>query len=103
MLLLVTKRLNEMVAENDLKEGMKGKMVTIQRAAIVNTFEQGNDDIWSCYDGIKNGDETDLDCGGSCVNGCMLQKQCQVGADCVDGLFCTKGKCIDRSIFCRFF
>lgn len=98
MLLVVTKRLNEMIAENDLKEGMAGKLVTIRNAAILSMFEQINEDKWSCYDRLKNEDETDVDCGGSCMNGCTLQKHCLVGNDCVDGLYCTKGKCIDRSI-----
>lgn len=97
MLLLVTKRLNEMIEENDLKEGMKGKMVSIKRAEVSHTLEQHDTDLWSCYDGIKNEDETDIDCGGSCNNGCILQKHCRIGNDCVEGLYCTKGKCIDRS------
>jgi hypothetical protein len=34
-----------------------------------------------CTDGIKDGDETDVDCGGSC-GPCADGKECLVGADC---------------------
>ena len=35
----------------------------------------------SCSDNQKNGDETDVDCGGSCVP-CAEGKGCTVGKDC---------------------
>ncbi len=38
----------------------------------------------SCTDGVKNGTETDKDCGGSC-SGCALGKTCAVNADCAQG------------------
>ena len=37
----------------------------------------------TCTDGIKNGTETDVDCGGSCAPRCAVNKGCSVGADCV--------------------
>jgi hypothetical protein len=36
-----------------------------------------------CTDGMKDADETDTDCGGSC-GGCADSKSCKVGGDCVD-------------------
>ena len=101
MLLLVKKRLDEMIADNDIKTQMKGKRLAVTRVEMVNVFEQGGQDKWSCYDGIQNEDETDADCGGSCLNACTLSKQCSTQSDCVDGLYCTKGKCIDRSLSLR--
>ncbi len=38
----------------------------------------------SCDDGIQNGSETDLDCGGSCGNTCETGEDCLSGLDCVD-------------------
>jgi hypothetical protein len=35
----------------------------------------------SCDDNIRDGDETDIDCGGSCVP-CGLAQQCRTNADC---------------------
>jgi hypothetical protein len=38
-------------------------------------------------DGVQNGDETDVDCGGSAPK-CDVQKKCKVGGDCTSGV-CT--------------
>jgi hypothetical protein len=38
----------------------------------------------ACDDGIQNGSETDLDCGGSCGNTCETGEDCLSGLDCVD-------------------
>jgi hypothetical protein len=43
----------------------------------------------TCYDGVKNGDETDVDCGGSCAP-CIAGKACNENADCVSGV-CAAG------------
>jgi hypothetical protein len=45
-----------------------------------------------CSDGVKNGDETDVDCGGSCPNRCALGKGCQVSGDC-DKVVCDARVC----------
>jgi hypothetical protein len=37
----------------------------------------------SCTDGIANGDETDVDCGGSCGK-CHLGKRCKTTSDCIE-------------------
>ncbi len=39
----------------------------------------------SCNDQTKNGNETDVDCGGSCSTKCAVGKACSVGADCASG------------------
>src|SRR5690606_23712945 len=43
----------------------------------------------SCGDGVKNGDETDVDCGGICP-GCANGMSCALAADCAS-LFCEPG------------
>ena len=43
-------------------------------------------------DGMKNGDETDVDCGGSRAPKCADGKGCAVGGDCKDAV-CTGGMC----------
>ncbi|MFO0665895.1 MAG: hypothetical protein U0174_18230 [Polyangiaceae bacterium] len=42
----------------------------------------------TCTDGTMNGDEVDLDCGGSACPKCDVQKNCKVSADCTSGV-CT--------------
>lgn len=44
-----------------------------------------------CDDGLRNGDETDLDCGGSCAP-CATDRACLAPADCEDGI-CAAGSC----------
>ncbi|MEZ4294990.1 MAG: hypothetical protein R3B70_08425 [Polyangiaceae bacterium] len=44
-----------------------------------------------CMDDVANGDETDVDCGGSCPP-CGTAFMCLVAADCLSGV-CTGNKC----------
>jgi len=37
-----------------------------------------------CGDGVKNGDETDTDCGGACGPTCATNETCAVDGDCID-------------------
>jgi hypothetical protein len=46
----------------------------------------------SCGDGMKNGDETDTDCGGSCGATCKTNQTCGGAKDCESGV-CTNNKC----------
>jgi len=47
----------------------------------------------SCGDGIRNGDESDTDCGGSCPLACGPGQSCgSVASNCADGI-CTLGIC----------
>ena len=45
----------------------------------------------SCADGMKNGGETDTDCGGTCAT-CAAGKQCGVTGDCASKV-CGAGRC----------
>jgi hypothetical protein len=55
----------------------------------------------SCTDTVRNGAETDVDCGGTCPNKCGDGKSCLIGADCssnscpVGTKKCTAGTCTD--------
>ena len=46
----------------------------------------------SCTDAVKNGDETDVDCGGPACNGCALGQSCGSADDCAEGA-CIGGTC----------
>ena len=50
----------------------------------------------SCTDKLKNGDETDVDCGGATCPKCANTKGCGKAADCLSG-FCLAGKCVQPS------
>ncbi len=47
-----------------------------------------------CTDGVKNYDETDVDCGGSCPT-CSDGKHCASGNDCTHA-FCVDGVCCNE-------
>jgi hypothetical protein len=53
-----------------------------------------------CMDGVKDGNETDVDCGGSC-SACPLGKACLATQDCVSNacdavsLTCVASRCVD--------
>lgn len=46
----------------------------------------------ACSDGIRNGNETDVDCGGPNCQECVSGRTCLVGNDCLSGI-CTAGIC----------
>ncbi|MGC4064073.1 MAG: hypothetical protein QM784_05420 [Polyangiaceae bacterium] len=50
----------------------------------------------SCTDGIRNGNESDIDCGGSCTAKCANGKACSVNADCQSSL-CSQSVCTTAS------
>jgi hypothetical protein len=47
----------------------------------------------TCTDGVKNGRETDVDCGGPTCPRCTDGKTCQTANDCRSGT-CTTGVCV---------
>jgi hypothetical protein len=46
----------------------------------------------TCMDMVKNGTESDVDCGGACPK-CAAGKMCKVNSDCVGGTMCLMGVC----------
>lgn len=52
--------------------------------------------INTCTNGVKDGKETDLDCGGPCATAgfqCAVSKVCELAADCANNLQCHNKKC----------
>ncbi|MBI3037163.1 thrombospondin type 3 repeat-containing protein [Candidatus Woesearchaeota archaeon] len=47
---------------------------------------------YACSDRIKDGDEADVDCGGTCSSKCANGKSCGVSSDCRNN-FCVSGVC----------
>jgi hypothetical protein len=50
-----------------------------------------------CTDTAKDGDETDVDCGGSCATKCAVGKACVAQSDCATGLACHLGTCANQA------
>ncbi len=54
----------------------------------------------ACNDGSKDGNETDVDCGGNtatCTNRCAQGRKCNITADCQGGLTCADGVCCNSA------
>jgi hypothetical protein len=54
-----------------------------------------------CHNGIKDKDETDIDCGGAKCLRCEKCRGCLIDGDCMSGN-CVKGKCGMPSCFCTY-
>ena len=55
--------------------------------------DPGTDDAASpCSDGVQNGDESDVDCGGGDCLPCSDYATCRSGDDCSSG-YCRDGRC----------
>lgn len=52
----------------------------------------------SCSDGIKNGQESDIDCGGSCAD-CLVGDDCSNHSDCASG-YCSDAICQNSVASC---
>ena len=52
----------------------------------------------TCTDVVKNGTETDVDCGGSCATKCAVTKVCNVDADCASNT-CFNKVCVNTPTF----
>jgi len=50
------------------------------------------DNFAGCCDGVQNGEETDIDCGGTVCNACGTGSACNADSDCLSGT-CTAGQC----------
>jgi hypothetical protein len=50
----------------------------------------------TCDDGIHNGDETDVDCGGPTCSACQPGRSCEEGSDCTSEV-CEAGLCAEPS------
>jgi hypothetical protein len=47
----------------------------------------------TCADGLKDGAETDVDCGGNVCNACANKLSCGTGSDCLSST-CSNGTCV---------
>jgi hypothetical protein len=56
------------------------------------SYACSQNDCFSCADGIKNGFEADVDCGGDCDSKCNTGQTCNTASDCFNGV-CAGGVC----------
>ncbi|MCB9603514.1 MAG: immune inhibitor A [Sandaracinus sp.] len=73
-----------------------GASCTVPADCLSNRCEAGT--CTSCSDRMRNGDETDVDCGGSECGPCSGGLMCSTGDDCFAGT-CMAGVCTGPRIF----
>jgi hypothetical protein len=47
-----------------------------------------------CGDGVRDGDESDIDCGGQVCTACLVGQHCNSSFDCQAGHLCSGGICL---------
>jgi hypothetical protein len=55
----------------------------------------------SCVDGVRDGDESDIDCGGAACDKCAVGQACVVGGDCQTATCGANGRCVLPAASCR--
>jgi len=78
-------------------EGPETGIVETSSVATGSTGSTSGDAGPSCTDLAQNGDETDIDCGGSC-SPCDMGQACLVPTDCSTAL-CEGGLCCSASTY----
>jgi hypothetical protein len=58
------------------------------------TFNTANCIVPLCSDGIKNQDETDVDCGGAICGKCAAGKMCIINSDCITNICDSNKICV---------
>jgi len=61
---------------------------------VITDFSLENTSANTCTNGVTDGTETDVDCGGSC-EGCELNESCEEDADCLSDYCSSDGVCLD--------
>lgn len=69
----------------------------VEDIQINKLFIQESSDPYTCYNGRFDADETDVDCGGSCLARCSSKQKCSEDADCAGTMSCFSGKCVGLS------
>lgn len=70
--------------------------VSVVVAGSCDASDVSNTPVPSCTDGVKNGPETDVDCGGAC-GACAQGKACVAATDCRSPDVCVAQKCVAPS------
>lgn len=49
--------------------------------------------LWTCFNGVKDELESDVDCGGNCSAKCGYEQHCSSDEDCGADLLCMDNVC----------
>ena len=89
-------RLNSGTDCNDNNTGINiGVSENCDSDGLDNDCDGQIDECSPCFNSVKDGDETDVDCGGSCT-ACANEASCQINEDCLSNN-CQNGQCQNSS------
>lgn len=77
---------------------MRNLMAILSVAVLIvgcgDSTDTPSDDVQLCGDGVKNGGESDIDCGGGIIcERCEIGMQCGADNDCISNV-CIDGECV---------
>lgn len=78
-----------------LAASILGSVASLLVASCLVTAPSDDELVGSCADGVRNGDEVDVDCGAECGL-CVAGKKCTVNESCGSNL-CDQGVCREAS------
>jgi hypothetical protein len=85
--------------ESEMKIKLANLVLMFSVALAVQSCGKYDAGKHDCTDGLKNGDETDVDCGGSC-SGCLDGKACRSDGDC-ESNYCDQKLCHVNDLYCH--
>jgi hypothetical protein len=90
----------EAMCSTGVCDGVSACVQCVTAANCMGDFSCSTNMCFDCNDGMKNGTESDLDCGSDCANKCADGKTCAVDTDCFygtcDNLVCVS--CFDGTM-----
>jgi hypothetical protein len=66
--------------------GVPSAAPTLSPTAMPSSTPTAAPSLWPCKNGVKDGPETDIDCGGPLCTPCLTAANCNVATDCASGI-----------------
>lgn len=90
---MVSERISTMLNLTSFRPLSTNSVIQVTSSKLLRTALQKTSDAWTCYDGRVGQDESDVDCGGSCIARCGSGMKCEDTSDCLSSLSCYGGVC----------
>ena len=88
----ILKRLTASDVQQSVAASLTQQGVSFNNLVVGNSFSvTGDSDPYWCYDALRDGDETDVDCGGD-----TCSKRCELGSSCLWDGDCQRGICVEK-------
>ena len=90
----VLETIRDSLSGDSIRQVFQSMDLPIDAVQVEKVFIQDSAEPYTCYNNRLDGDETDVDCGGSsCLSRCASAQQCKVNGDCSKDASCFNNKC----------